>query len=100
MKLNQILISLEEYDALRDFKANVENGNTLKRTVYCQGVDNVVTTYIFPDKEAKSLFELKGKIEKLEADNMGLRTSRSDCQNLIHIIRNMTIREFLKWRKS
>lgn len=110
MKLNQILISLEEYDSLRDFKANIEKGNTYHKTTYCYGIGNVFESFISQDgmtleiakiEEAYSndIKEKDIRINNIITENADLLQSILYFRSLIQMVRKMSIREFLKWRK-
>lgn len=100
MKLNQILISLEEYDALRDFKANIEKGNSYSRTSGGFGgysTETILTSDEMINKIKQIETELKRKIEILEITNNTLCTKH---WAILSEIKQMSIREFLKWRKQ
>lgn len=101
MKLNQILISLEEYDSLRDFKENIKNGNTY----YCSNsIIGFSSSYMTKEEATSSLIgELKKKeveLSELKEINRLMISNRKDIDDRIRSIREMSVIQFLKWRKK
>lgn len=110
MKLNQILINLEEYDALRDFKSNIEKGNTFYRKSYNRD-GCIIENFITPDELKYKLSEFKGesdnKIKEKDAEISTLKNvnkiildSREGILNQVRGVRGMSVLQFLKWRKA
>ena len=91
MKENTVLLELENYNHLRDFRKYVENNETFAE--YSSHYHNGI--YIYSTEDAvKSLMttndELKEEIKKLED---------SKYKN-IGDVKEMSLLQFIKWRKQ
>jgi len=114
MEANTVILALSEYNALRDFKTELEKGNTY-RTLdyqqiysgqYLQGVSFVSTDEAV--KEITSKNEVLSKqIQDLEVKIQTLNYSAAGSPKIIYKteltikdVKKMSIWEFLKWRKT
>jgi hypothetical protein len=112
MERNTVVLSLEEYNALRDFKSNLEKGNTYRTYKYTQLYNGSYMSgviYISTDeavKEATALGkEQYEKIVALEKDNALLRQGILKEQDgkrdqILGDVKRMSIWKFLGWRKK
>ncbi len=109
MEKNTLLIDIEVYNQLRDFKREMELGNTLM--VYPHSIQSnyeqyhpIISRYITRDEAVKEVVDennklndeiekLKSQIEKLKSQNKPKEISLSD-------VKKMSLWEFRKWRKS
>lgn len=95
---NTVVLSLDEYNQLRDFKKAIENGNSIE--IYngiisyanCNSYAPRLIIYS-TDEAVKRIAEenavLLSKLEKLEAEKEPEEK-----------IKRMSVREFRKWRKQ
>lgn len=107
MEANTVVLSLSEYNALRDFKTNLEKGNTYRtcdyRRVY-NGEYLQGTTFVSTDEAVKEVTaiceQLTQKIEELGKENLELRQGVvKGWDKETEKVKKMSIWEFLKWRK-
>ena len=108
METNTVVLSLQDYNQLREFKEKMEEGNTYKLPQpyvyggghYYIGQTYPATTYITTDEAVTDLLvknkQLSEINEGLERENRELYNNKVDVKAL----KTMTIREFLRWRKS
>jgi hypothetical protein len=91
MEKNTVLISVEDYNELRDFKREISNGNTciINSDIYLHHASKFVSesdAVKIIAKENESLTEkLIEKEEEIKGENQ---------------LKSMTFWEWLKWRKS
>jgi hypothetical protein len=107
MEANTVVLSLPEYNNLRDFKTNLEKGNTYRYTSYQQisnyasiQINNFVTT----DEAVKVVTQanevLSDRITELVTENQNLQQGIvKGWDKEIDKVRKMSIWQFLKWRK-
>ena len=88
METNTVILSVEEYNKLRDFKINIEKGNTYSvlRNMYSV-YDNFITT----DEAVKEVL----KINKELAENVDTINGK----NILDVSK-MSIWEFIKWKNK
>ena len=109
MEANTLVLSLAEYNALRDFKTNLEKGNTYRTleyrqcsygSQYVQGLSFISTDEAV--KEAALICEEQHKeIEVIKKENAELKQGiLKEWDKKTNKIRKMSIWEFLKWRKK
>lgn len=93
MEPNTILLDVEKYNELRDFKLNIEKGNTLYvYNNYGHYGAHFITESEAVEKLTKHIKELDDIIDELKNP----KTKEIDIRE----IKRMSIFEFLKWRKS
>lgn len=110
MQENTVLLSVKEYNELRDFKKEVEENLTKSKFAvitnqygYRLYSHNVTTKYYTQDEAIldfenenkelrKEISELKSKVEKEE--------TKEPVEITIDELKNMSYWEFRKWRKS
>ena len=107
METNTVLLSLSDYNQLREFKEKMEEGNTYKlpqpytygNGQYYMSQSYPATTYITTDSAVAELLErnihLSAINEKLTEECNKLRQSRPNINEL----KRMSIWEFIRWRK-
>ena len=93
MENNSVVLSLEQYNELRDFKLCIEKNNTCKvfRTRYGNTID-----YISKDE---AIADMNEEIVILEKENFNLKHPVHK-EISIEEIRCMNWREFRKWKKT
>lgn len=108
MEKNTVVLSLQDYNQLREFKEEMEKGNTYKLPQpyvygggnYYMGQTYPATTYITTDDAVTDLLvknkQLSEINEELAIKNRELYNNKIDVKAL----KTMTIREFLRWRKT
>lgn len=96
MEINTILLNLEVYNELRDFKKEIESKNTC-RVVSSGGWNNI--SYISTDVAIK---EMSQRLDELEEENKVLRNFKYAVEKhpSISEIKNMSWWQFRKWKKS
>ena len=103
MDKNTVLLSVEDYNELRDFKKKITDGNVL--TEYCSfGIGGSSrTSYYTNDEVAK---ELHTKNERLKKDIRDLEKKIEDLEKpkpketTIDEIKKMSVWQFLKWKRG
>jgi cell shape-determining protein MreC len=110
MKKDTVLLSVEKYNALRDFKKQIEDGNVLVEyySVGGFGAFSTLNKYYTDDEVAKELNNqkdnLKEEIKVLEGENKELKEKyekRNEPKEItIEDIRKMIGREFRKWKRG
>lgn len=100
MEKNTVLLPLDDYNKLREFKEEIENGKILAIT----GTYNVITNF-YTESEAFSEIESlnKGLAEevKLYSNSNGeLYEQKRELKKTIDELKEMSIFEFLKWKKK
>jgi len=92
METNTVILSVEEYNKLRDFKINIEKGNTysILRNMYSV-YDNFITT----DEAVKEVL----KINKELAENQIQNVDTINGKNILDVSK-MSIWEFIKWKNK
>jgi hypothetical protein len=108
METNTVVLSLQDYNQLREFKEKMEKGNTYKlpqpytygNGQWFLGQTYPATTYITTDEAVTDLLEKNKQLseinEELTKENRELYNNKVD----IKALKTMTIREFLRWRKT
>jgi hypothetical protein len=107
MEANTVILSLPEYNALRDFKTNLEKGNTYRYLGYQQVSKYAaiqVTNFITTDEAVKEAMKAN---EKLIEENCELTNRINELEQppvpkeiTVDEIKKMSIWEFRKWRKQ
>jgi hypothetical protein len=109
MEANTVILGLPEYNALRDFKAEIEKGNTYRCFDYYNSVGwgqsscPSISLYISPDEAVKEIAmkndSLIKQITDLNEEINGLKNPSTSKEINIKDIKKMSVWEFLKWRK-
>lgn len=103
MDKNTVLLSVEDYNALRDFKKKITDGNVLVE-YYSFGIgESSTTSYYTSDEVAKELhkknYNLKQEIEEFEKKIKELENTKQK-ETTIDEIKKMSIWQFLKWKRG
>ncbi|WP_159522919.1 hypothetical protein [Sunxiuqinia indica] len=103
MDKNTVLLSVEDYNALRDFKKEITDGNVLVEYYsFGFGVSSR-TRYYTNDEVAKELHKkndnLKNKIKDLENRIKDLENPKPK-ETTIDEIKKMSVWQFLKWKRG
>lgn len=109
MDKNTVTLGLEEYNKLRDFKKEIENGKTLVILHYPQPYGPYTKFYT----ENEIITELSEQYKELQAENKQFQDNIKELKENIEQIetikpkeisiddvKKMTCREFRKWRRS
>ncbi len=95
MEKNTVLLSLEDYNELREFKEKTESGFVPVWNccgIYCH--------FYTKDEAIKDIAEqnkgLKNKMLKLEVND---EIVKEECKEEIKEIRKMSIWQFMKWKR-
>ena len=94
MEKDTVLLAVENYNELRDFKKKIEEGYTLTITSSIFYYDR---RFITTDKAVKELVDANKELQKQIED---LRSGNQKKELPISEIKRMSIWQFLKWRKS
>jgi len=106
MEINTILLSLKEYNELRDFKTEVLKEKKIVCTVHTKSGfygdnyyynDDEKITFYKPDDALETLYTLN---KTLEEENKSLRTKCMELNTKLSSFKKLSIWEFLKWRKK
>lgn len=110
MQENTVLLSVKEYNELRDFKKEVEENLTKSKFAvitngYGYGLySHDVTTRYYTQDEAILDFENKNKELKEEICELKSKLKKSEIKEPVEVtiddLKNMSYWEFRKWRKS
>ena len=98
MEKNTVLLSLEEYNALRDFKKEIEKGNTIK--IYCGYSGN--PQHYYSAENALKEIEIINK-QLYEGNNKSFKENiKLKEQHITELerIKKMSYWQFRKWKKS
>lgn len=107
METNTVILSLFEYNALRDFRENLENG----KTYIINGYQNTnswcgytpTSTYVTSDVAVEQIAakndELFSEVGRLKAEIYELKHPTKKETN-IEDIKKMSVIKFIKWKKS
>ena len=95
MEKDTVLLSLENYNELRDFKREIEAGNTYV-VIRGDGLWQKETCFISSDKAMK---DLDGLIQSLRTEICELKYPDKKKPN-IDKLKAMSIWQFLKWKKG
>lgn len=111
MSKNTVTLELEEYNKLRDFKKEIENGKVLEIAYYTGAYD--FTKYVKFYTEDELITKLSEQYKELQAENKQLQDNIKELKGNIKQIetikpkeisiddvKKMTCREFRKWRRS
>jgi hypothetical protein len=105
MEINTVVLNLKDYNELREFKEKMEEGYTYKLiqpsvSIFTHYSPYLPTTYVTTDLAVTELLERNKDLsevnEKLSAECYMLKSQ--NCQ--LRKIKEMSIWEFIKWRKS
>jgi hypothetical protein len=94
MEKDTVLLSLETYNQLRDFKENIEKGNSIEITGYGY---SCYQKFITTDEAIKNLMKDKDNLQKEISE---LKQGEKPREITLYEIKKMSIWKFLKWRKS
>ena len=105
MKKDTVLLDVEKYNVLRDFKEYIEKGNTLEIN---NSRYNSYHRFITTDEAVKILVNESNDLIKTQAEELNrLLKQISDLQEInkpkeitINDLKKMSYWEFRKWRKS
>ena len=96
METNTVLLSLEDYNELRDFKTEIEKGNTFCGWHYGWGSD---VRYISTDEAVREMAEcnkeLQDKIHELN-DTIAGKPKEIKLKDVY----KMSIWQFMKWKRN
>jgi len=107
MEKNMVLLRLEDYNELREFKEKIESGKKVKIRYYGLGG---YSEFLSPDEALKEVVELNEQLNILmkERDceikelkffkNPAPKTAAEKEQ--LETVKNMSVRQFRKWRKK
>lgn len=93
MEKDTVLLAVEEYNELRDFKRKIEEGYTLvivPKHYYSE------RTFITTDKAVKEVVDANRELQQQIKDLI----SSNEKELPISEIKRMSIWQFIKWRKS
>jgi hypothetical protein len=107
MEANTVILSLSEYNILRDFMTNLEKENTYRVSDYkvvLGGSYSQAPTFVSTDKAVKEIADICNKLEKkldeLYTENSELKQGiLKDRDYEIDRAKKMSVWEFIKWRK-
>lgn len=105
MESNTVILNLQEYNALRDFRENLEKNNTHRILSYyetwCGRTD--VTVYISSDKAVKDIAEQNHSLEK-HINNLVAKIYElehpTDPIITIEDVKRMSVWKFLRWKRK
>lgn len=102
MEVNTAILSLAEYNQLRDFKKTIEEGNTVQFYGNSWGLTFISTDEALKKAEQGNK-ELKDQIRFLEQANYELRNPKkvepSPAFTLADV-KKMSVWQFLKWKRK
>ena len=108
MEANTVILSLPEYNALRDFKENIEKGNTF-RTIeystnsYMSQSSIIIPLFVTTDEAVKEIARqndtLSKELAKVSAEIYELKNPKPKDLTLKDV-KKMSIWKFLKWRRN
>jgi len=99
MEKNTILLDLNEYNELRDFKREIEDGNTYRVSSTFTRVSAFVSTDDAIEEMGNIIKITEEKLEAKEKEINELKSSK-EKQLTVDEIKNMSWRKFKKWKKS
>jgi len=108
MEANTVILSLPEYNALRDFKENIEKGNTFRTIDYSTSpymsqayiaIPKFVTTDEAVKEIANQNSNLSKELAKVSDENYKLRHPETR-EVTLNDVKRMSIWEFRRWRKN
>ena len=93
MEINTVILSVEEYNKLRDFKINIENGNTFSvlRDRF-SSYDQFITT----NEAVKEVLKIN---EEMAYELLNHDVTRINGKNVLDVSK-MSIWEFIKWKNK
>ena len=108
METNTVVLSLNDYNQLREFKEKMEEGNTYKllqpyvsRSVYWGSEYHSPVNYITTDEAVIELLERNKELLKIntELKEEMVEMNRNSIET-INKVKKMSIWEFIRWRKK
>jgi hypothetical protein len=91
MQKDTVLLGVEEYNSLRDFKQKIEEGKTMViNSEWSYGYKHFITT-------EKAVIEIAESNKILQKENEKLRNLKD---TILNDIKKMSYWEWRKWRKS
>jgi hypothetical protein len=109
MEANTVILNLAEYNALRDFKKELEKGNTYRcldysQSSYYNGVLLPSATYISEEEAVKEIAvkneHLLQEIADLQTEIQKLKNPPKTKEQSINDIKKMSVWEFRKWKRK
>lgn len=108
MEKDTVLLAVEKYNELRDFKQKIEEGKT---NVISSGWNHYTSNYITTEKAVEQIAESNKLLQKeleqitesnelLQKENDDLRKANKPKEISINDIKKMSYWEFRKWRNS
>lgn len=94
MEKNTVLLDVEKYNELRDFKQKIEEGKTI---VIVSGWNYYNREFITTEKAVEQIAEANKLLQK---ENEDLRNANKPKELALNDIKKMSYWEFRKWRKS
>jgi len=108
MEANTVILSLPEYNALRDFKENIEKGNTYRTIDYSthphiSQAYIAIPIFITTDEAVKEIANqnsnLSAELAKVSSENYALKNPKTK-ELTLKDVKKMSIWEFRKWRNN
>jgi hypothetical protein len=108
MEANTVILALPEYNALRDFKENIEKGNTYRTIDYSThphmsqayiAIPRFVTTDEAVKEIAKQNANLSAELAKVSAENYALKNPET-VEVTLNDVKRMSIWEFRRWKRN
>lgn len=110
MEANMVILSLGDYENLREFKKTIEDGGAVVKWMERHGDYNYTHCCYTKDEAIKELggmikslensnFLFKEKIRSLENRTNNNKTMKETKGITIDDLKNMSLWEFLRWRK-
>ena len=103
MKKNTVIISIEEYNKLRDFKKEVEESSRLSKFAVIEeklGSSSFLTIRKYYYTESEIVTEIEELNKKLEEHNKELEEHNKELEILVNDLKKMSYLKFCKWRKK
>jgi hypothetical protein len=94
MQKDTVLLDIEKYNELRDFKQKIEEGKTI---IIVSGWDHYTKKFITTEKAVEEIAEANKLLQK---ENEYLRKAEETNKVTLNEIKKMSYWEFRKWRKS
>lgn len=101
MQKDTVLLDVEKYNELRDFKQKIEGGKTI---VIVSGWKYYDKKFITTEKAIELIADANKLLQKenelLQKENKELRNANNPKEKSLSEVKKMSYWEFRKWRKS
>jgi hypothetical protein len=94
MEKDTVLLAVEKYNELRDFKQKMEEGKTI---VIVSGWNHYNKEFVTTERAVEQIAEANKLLQK---ENEDLRNANKPKEITLNDIKKMSYWEFRKWRKS